>query len=123
MSYIKTHSWPNISKSFTHFLCKEAELLSCSFSHLHAFKQQETHDPKIHLAIEKKIIKSLMFSSSSPSPSHGQIIIIIQASPIFPQSHMQGSILALIFQPLRESKFYHSVPSSISLGCNMLPLL
>jgi hypothetical protein len=73
MSYIKTHSWPNISKSFTHFLYKEAELLSCSFSHLHAFKQQETHDPKIHLAIEKnhKIIDVLiLFSLSLSRPDH-----------------------------------------------------
>jgi hypothetical protein len=122
MSYIKTHSWPNISKSFTHFLCKEAELLSCSFSHLHASKQQETHDPKIHLAIEKnhKIIDVLiLFSLSLSRPDHHHHSSFTN----FPQSHMQGSILALIFQPLRESKFYHSVPSSISLGCNMLPLL
>jgi hypothetical protein len=43
----------------------------------------------------KKIIDDLNLFSS---PSHGQIIIITQASPISPNL-MQGSILALRFQP------------------------
>jgi hypothetical protein len=61
-----------------------------------------------------------MFSSFFPSPSHGMIIIIIQASPISPNLTCKDQFLAIRFQPLKESKFNHSNHSAIPLGCILL---
>jgi hypothetical protein len=60
--------------SFTHFLCKEAELSSCSLPHPHAFKQQqETPRPKdsSYNNENQKIIEVLThFSSTLPRQDH-----------------------------------------------------
>ena len=81
--------------------------------------QIEIHDPKIQLAIERnhEIIDVLiLFSLSRPNHHHHH-----SSFTNFLNLTCKDQILALIFQPLRESKFYHSNPSSISMDCNVLP--